>query len=256
MLDLEVGYKTGAGTSLSLRVYGQGYKREEIPLFYPKEELISLCGNCKGYSGGCPGYAPYFDDIKPSMPYFYVISVWMDMAWAIKYAGKLDYFRSSYTDRLTQYYILRVVRRIENVIDSFGLMVGGCSACKASNGCSVLLGQPCVNPSRRTYSVEAVGVDCSELHRLMFGVRLPYWYYGQSLQRYMTRYAGLYVRSLDGLDEVLAVSAAEDQSFALPVEPVPAYRLVTLEAPSHTSDAGMKYEAYEKDEDGNYIKID
>lgn len=244
MLDITVGYQTGTGNSLTLRIFGGPANRDDIPLFYPKEDLIHLCGDCKGHSGGCPPYAPYFEDIKPSCPWFYVLVIQMDMAWAIAYSGDTDYFRFSYADRLTVYYLQRMFKAITELTGCYCLTAGGCSACRL---CVVLEGKPCAYPRRRGYSVEATGVDCSELHRMIFGRRLPYWYYDGAIPHYMYRYGGFFIETLGKMDEMVVQAITRDKHFTLERKPIPQYRLVKRVAPDHVIDAGMEYDAYEKD---------
>lgn len=252
MLKLTVGYQTGTGNSLTLDIFADCFHRDDVPLFYPKEDLIHLCGDCKGYSGGCPPYAPYFEDIKPSCPWFYVLVVRMDMAWAIAYSGDTDYFRFSYADRLTVYYLQRVSKAFSDLTKSYSLTAGGCSAC---HPCVVLDGKPCAHPRRRGYSVEATGVDCSELHRIIFGRRLPYWYYDGAIPRYMVRYGGFFVNTSTSMEAVMVQAVTQDKHFTLERKPVPQYRLVERVAPEHVVDAGMKYDAYEKENDSYEVAI-
>jgi hypothetical protein len=250
MLQLSAGYQTNtsSGNLLKLDIFGKGYDREVIPLFYPVKDLIDLCGDCKGFSGGCPGYAPYFTAIKPSCPWFYVLVVRIDVAWGIQFGGKSQYFQFNYCDRLTAAYLMRITRAVSEATNAFRLVCGGCNSCKSRGCCSVLQGLPCAQPRKRTYSCEATGMDCSELHQMMFGTRLPYWYYEtETLPRYMWRYAGFFLPGLEGFDQILMEAITGDRSFSTTLPTVPQKRLVRQVAPTRLlyGDAGMEFEAYE-----------
>lgn len=256
MLMLTVGYKTATGNELTLDIHGMAFERDAIPIFYPKEDLPLLCNasgcNCKGFGGSCPPYAPYFPDIKPSSPYFYVVCIQLDLAWALKYAGNLEYFKFSYADQMTHNYIHRVVTSTAARLKGYGLTCGGCRICKTGKdkpGCVVLQGQPCIYPDRRTYSVEATGVDCSTLHEMMFGTRLPYWYYDGVLPHYMFRYGGVFVKDVDKCDNVLRQAAYDDKSFTPTIQDIPQYRLVEHRVrDDNPADAGLEFEGYHRDD--------
>lgn len=255
MSKFVVGYRTGTDHDLSLDIFGELYMREDISLFYPKDDLYLLCGKCGGFSGGCPPYAPYFDQLKPTCPWFYVIVVRMDVAWGIKYSGHSEYLRFSYVDRLTEFYMKRIMNELSKRLKAFGLICGGCRGCNNhKEKCPVIRGGKCSNPRRRTYSVEAVGVDCSELHEMIFGRRLPYWYYDGALPRYMVRYGGLFLRDdvASNVDGVIADVIRNDKSYIPFVPAVPQYRLVKRVAPAHVLDAGLEYDAYVLNKDGEY----
>lgn len=248
MLTINAGYKTSSGNELSMTIYGQLYDRTDIPLFQDDQRL-ELCGSCKGVDGGCPGGgAPYFEQLKHNDNQFYVIVVQFDMAWAIQYGGvgkgirQSNYFRSGYADRLTDLYIWRLVKYLEEAADAYGLGCGNCPVCTPKR-CTVMADAKCAYPDRRRYSMEAVGVDCSTLHEELFGERLPYWYYTPELPRHMHRYAGLFVS--DDIGELLSVAVRADKSYngACDVT-VPEYELVDLKVPEGAYDEGSHYLGY------------
>ncbi len=260
MLKTTLGYRTiSSGNVLSLDLFGQMYHRDQIPLFYPREDLGVLCHHghhCNGLSGGCPPYAPYFDDIKPSCDWFYVVVVRMDVAWAIQYAGSGEYLRFKYVNMLTASYLHRIMSGLSQVRTMFHLGAGGCNGCGSSKNCTVLVNQPCAKPDKRVYSVEATGVDCSELYKMIYGHRLPYWYYDGALPRYMVRYGGIFLNDPGDIDLDLLMVAKADKSYIPVVPQHMAKRLVKRTAPAHVIDAGMEYLAYEMLEDGSYEEID
>jgi len=255
---------TGSGNYLSLTITGVMLNREDIP-YVSTDDRKPLCGECKGFNGGCPPYAPPFDKIKPSCDQFYVICVMVDMLWSTLYAGgklndkietdgdkiRLNMYRIVYIDRLTKRYVSRIVRDMEERTACYGLFVGNCIGCTGS--CAVASGGKCVNPQKRTYSMEAAGIECSSLHELIFKERLPWWYRTVQLPTYMARYCGLFVGrgySESYFDQELQMRCEADKSFVtfdvhdvhrlLPDSPV-----VELVVPDESYDAGMKYAACE-----------
>ena len=74
--------------------------------------------------------------------------------------------------------------------------------------CVVISGGKCLKPSKRSYSMESVGINCDMLHFMLYGEAMPWTYYGRNrLQPYMTRYAGVMCKR----DEYPEVIAAIDQ---------------------------------------------
>ena len=203
MIQLDLGYRTGSGNLMSMTVIGQMIDRNDVTIV-SREDAKTLCGDCKGFNGGCPSYAPSFDKIKPSMPMFYVVNVFMDMRWSLLYAGgklnqdvstsgariRLNMYRIVYIDRLTDNYTTRVVRQLAPKTDSYPLGLGNCNGCPV---CSVLETGKCSKPDKRMYSMEATGVECSALNEILYGSRLPWWYRTETLPIYMARYAGVFV---------------------------------------------------------------
>lgn len=230
----EVGYRTGSGNTMSLLIHTYDMHRADVPLL-TEWEHVAFCGTCKGSSGGCPGFAPRFDGIKPGHHRFVVVTVSIDMIWTIMYATPNDGWLSNrvlnqliYADRLTKNYCLRMIRHIMGANVGYPLGLGNCMGCKPQK-CLVRKGQKCKHPEKRTYSMEAVGVDCDWLHYELYGEFLPWYYHGTSkIPAYMTRYIGIFPNiTSDIVVETILGFAASDKSF-IPVHDIVEPRDATI----------------------------
>jgi hypothetical protein len=250
---MDVVYKTSSHNKMVLSVDIHMIPREEVPLgSYDK----SICGDCKGYNGGCVGFAPHFSILKPSAKYLLALSVEMDMSWAIAYAHnsghakQSNYYRLTYADRLTESFLRRVLTALNAKVKGYVLGAGNCSGCGtalSSKMCGVMLDGKCLHPDKRTFSLEATCVNCSDLCNMTLGHRLWWWYKDEVLPRKMSRFAGIltnisdmHLSTLGFEDIVRADKACVDQEdigeYAYPV-----YDAVV---PEGFVDAGMHYDAY------------
>jgi len=246
----EVGYKTGSGNMMSLLVEAYRVDRSQIPLL-TEYEHISFCGNCRGSSGGCPGFAPRFETIKPKCSDFVIITISIDMIWAIMYATPKDGWLSNrilrqlmYADRITESYCKRLFTFFKGVNAGFPLGAGNCVGCRPKF-CTVIRGNKCAKPRKRSYSMEAVGVDCDELHIMLYGEPLPWYYKGTSkMMTYMTRYIGLFPNeSAISIVDYLEGFTANDRSY-IDIGEVPESRDATIslmEIPSGFYKGGHVY---------------
>jgi len=245
--NIEVGYMTSTEHLMSMTIYGESLDRDNVPTF-PNGWRLDLCGECNGANGGCPvGGAPHYHQLKSSIQGFYVLVVRFDMVWAIKYGGvgkgvrQSNYFRSGYADRLTDWYTWRLLRRLEENASAYSLGCGNCPKCSPKK-CTVMTGAKCLYPDQRRYSVEAVGVDCSSLHNMLFGHRLAYWYYEEELPQYMYRYSGLFVE--DDVWDYVVEAVLADASYNDNLPEPHGLQSVECEAPEGVYDEGMAYQGY------------
>lgn len=195
--SMRVGYKTGSGNAMSMMVDGTFVNRSDIPLL-TLYELYSSCGPCRGSSGGCPGFAPLFDAIKRNCDKLFVITLHLDMAWAIQYAPhnrpQSGYFQLNWADRLTVGLLNRIRKRMVVGGAGLGLGAGNCAGCRPKF-CVVRTGGTCPKPTARTFSCEAVGVDVDRLHLMLYGEYLPWRHNGLgTIPTYMSRYAMFFVK--------------------------------------------------------------
>ena len=194
----EVGYQTGSGNQMIFLNHIFEMDREDIPLLTDYEH-VSLCKDCRGSSGGCPGFAPRFESLKKNVDKFFVATISIDMIWSIMYATPKDGWLGRrvlkqlvYTDRLTENYGKRMVRFIKENKLGYPLGLGNCMGCYPKH-CTVIRGETCTKPKKRTFSMEAVGIDCDTLHEMLFDECLPWYYKGTNkIPSYMTRYIGFF----------------------------------------------------------------
>lgn len=256
-VSIKAGYRTGSGNTMIIEVHGHLVPREDIPLV-DLADYKQLCEGCRGLNGGCSQWAPYFEWIKPSQRYFYVVDVRLDMAWAIKYAHRHaksvvqhNYFRCGYADLLTDKYTWSLIKYMEKVSGQYALGIGHCHGCRSKKMCTVLRGERCITPELRHYSVEATGVECSQLNLMLYGSRLPWWFKSEALPMEMRRYAGLF--SNDNLEGYLIDAVKAHRSFIQPdeVAPMPLYEIATVPAPTTAlQDAGTVFPMYVDFTDG------
>lgn len=219
-LRLEVGYKTGSGNISSMLLDAFYIDREDMPLL-TEYEVFTACGDCKGSSGGCPGFAPLFTKMKRNISSMFVFVVHYDYAWAHEYVtkkgwGKVPILRQmTYMDRLTDSYLNRLRKRMQEKIGCYVLGAGNCLGCLPSK-CTVIKGLPCTYPKKRTFSMEATGIDCDELHHMVYGEYLPWYYQGTGkMPTYMSRYMTIFDVGLDYV-ELLRDVAINDWSYVDP----------------------------------------
>jgi predicted metal-binding protein len=239
----EVPYSTGSGTRMSLYVQIISLAREAIPMLTEWEHVAS-CGDCKGSSGGCPGFAPRFDTIKPKLNVMHLLVVTVDMAWAMEHTTKKmcnTGLSMPWANRISAGYARRVLSPLKaNKANKkwFTIGLGSCAGSwhKCRPSCQVILGKKCQHPALRSFSMEAVGIDCDMLHFHLFGDRLPWAYKGiKGLPTYMTRYAGILADENDADDITLALRFAMETDKSRTFEPtprVPIYDAEILPVPS------------------------
>ena len=232
----EVGYKTGTGNLMTMLVQMKYYAdREQVPLLTEWEQ-VALCGDCKGSSGGCPGFAPRFSNMHRKVKDFITIMVSFDYIWSIMYATPEDGWLTRriikqmvYADRISENYCKRLLRSLQAANIGNVLGMGNCMGCVPKH-CTVIKGSSCEHPDRRTFSMEAVGVDCDAIHVDLYGECLP-WYYQRTskIPLYMTRYTGIFptVEPCEVWDRILA-HIMKDKSY-IPVEEVSDPRDASIE---------------------------
>lgn len=246
-----IGYKTASGNTMIMQVSGHMVNRGDMPLV-DIADYKQLCEGCRGLNGGCAQWAPYFEWIKPSAKSFFVVDIKLDMAWAIKYAYrhsdnpiKHNYFRCGYADMITDKYTWSIIKHMEQETGCYALGIGHCHGCRSKKMCTVLQGEKCIAPDKRHYSIEATGVECSELNRMLYGDRLPWWFKSEALPLYMRRFAGLFTN--DNL-EVALWSAVLHHRSHVPLDQVismPAYGAELVAAPATSlQDAGTVFPMY------------
>ena len=236
----QFGYRTlSSGNTMELLMHIHAVDRNDVPLLTEWEQ-VAFCGDCKGSSGACPGFAPRFDTIKPKVRTLYVIATSMDAVWAMQYmplnSSKVGWMLRGlqFIDRITVRYHGRLLETLRQC--GFILGAGGCKACTSKKNCTAVRGGKCQQPSKRIYSMEAVGVDCDALHAAFYGEYLS-WYYRRTnaMLTYMTRYAGILSdASPDVIVDAVHRAVINDKSF-VPFDMVPHIDMPTarlMEIPS------------------------
>jgi predicted metal-binding protein len=174
---LEYLYTTGNGKTYPIEM---DYKFIESKNYvYDYDQITSLCEGCGNYhqGGGCPPLAPKFDDIIKTKRYSIMI-----------YAKLLSKYKSEGVKNSNNYYIHYRFQDIilSNLLTNLGYTIrddynnlvflnnGFCMGC--SKKCSFKLGENiCRNPKKRTFSLEATGVNVEKTLKNEFGIELQ-WY--------------------------------------------------------------------------------
>jgi len=174
------------------------------------EFITSLCKNgCRSYnSGGCPPWAPRFEDIEACYPYgVLVYAKFLSKFSPLKpgYVKKIDMlfgFQDMILSKLlTQLGYVVTDKCAENVLF---LNNGHCRGCDIQE-CSFKLGESyCRYPERRTYSIGATGVDVSSTLKNVFGIELQ-WYTEDTYDRveYITKMVGFFCQQFHMQNQVL-----------------------------------------------------
>ena len=211
-------YKTSSGNVMDMALDMLTMHRDAIPLV-PEVERREACGPCKGHNGGCPPYAPRLSKLAPQYQYALVMMLHIDMAWAIQYAtpntlpgkGRSRPFRHlRYADRLTDNLMHRIRAKTVDVLPKcLSLSLGNCEGCSSPKHCTVIQGGKCKSPKKRTFSVEAVGVDVDQLFYKHYGERLP-WYMKSTyaIPTYMSRCI-IFLLKEDPYDDPLLLTRIE-----------------------------------------------
>ncbi len=224
MGKITVGYKTGSGNVMEMTVHTNVLARADVPLIDEQDDttVAYTCQHgvgCKGKNGGCPPYAPVFGNIKKSKSHFCVITVEYDMAWPIKYGGWRKsgvttpaLYISAYANKITEAY----VRRLLNGVEEQGYYTLGASNCPGCSPkkCTVLLGEKCIKPTKRRYSMEATGVNCCDLHWDLFDGAMP-WLYGNTseyIHADMYRYVGFFLNDPTNISDMVHYIVENDWS--------------------------------------------
>ena len=240
----EVGYITGSKNKMTLLIHLVQLSRDAIPLLTEYEQ-VALCGLCGGSSGGCPGYAPRFDTLKKDVSKLYVIAVSFDQAWAMTYGYTKSWkYTVMYGDRLSQAYTRRIMSKVSDL--GVGLGLGSCDGkCKI---CPVMTGddsehRKCIRPDKRSFSMEATGIDCDALHKMLYGEYMPWGFIGLNKSPlYLTRYSGvLTTKSAGKVTRTLKEQIITDKSYIPELPVTPEYEVEEIATPTGVHKGYMQF---------------
>ena len=170
-------YKTINGNKYPLLLEYEKIDKSDIVL--QPEKVFSWCKKgCQnyGHSGGCPPFSPLFSNIAWGSENFFLIS----MKFFSKY--KTEKVRKSSNIAIHWKFQDCILARASNMLGRMlkkkcggeFLSTGYCMGCPGKK-CSYKLKEPCRNPSKRTYSMEATGINVVQTVRNVFNEEF-YWY--------------------------------------------------------------------------------
>lgn len=162
--------------------------------------ITSYCQTgCKNYnqSGGCPPKAPLFTQIAAEYPHGLVICAILSSQWKSEKvkASKSPYIHFRSQDVILSKFLTNLgycLKAYEGAT-MFFLNNGYCMGC-GNKRCNYKAGEQfCKNPRKRTYSLEATGVDVQATIYNLFGFELQ-WYRQNNYKdvQFMAKSIGLF----------------------------------------------------------------
>lgn len=199
---LEYFYKTINGKIYPVEI---GYKAIDSELItYDYIQITDLCrSGCKNYNfaGGCPPRAPNFDHIKNNNGF----GVLLYGRFYSKYkspkvkASTRPYVHYKFQDLILTSLLNKISNQVVSYIGKKNIIVlsnGYCMGC-GSKKCSFKSGgNICRNPDKRTFSLEATGINVQVTIKNVFDIVLQ-WYNKNNYSEveYMTKVIGFFCTS-------------------------------------------------------------
>ncbi|AZR74280.1 hypothetical protein BBF96_13235 [Anoxybacter fermentans] len=171
----EYVHKTCSGNQYPIQI---GYHRVD-PLNIPidrKTTLKACRKGCKLYSrnGGCPPYAPDFAELRQKYSDGVIIFARLFTRYYPEKVLKGNYYvRWVLVETLLSRLMTQIGHKARERIGGFFLNTGHCIGCKK---CAFKEGKKvCVNPEKRTFSMESTGILVTDLVKQELGFELQWW---------------------------------------------------------------------------------
>jgi predicted metal-binding protein len=129
-----------------------------------------MCRKCRNYNNkySCPPFSPDFGSyVKADKLLVLLMKTRLD-----QFSDYKPHFRLRVANAILKPRIERVMRAMEIHTGTRFLGTGACRLCKP---CKKKKGQPCLHPDKMRYSLEALGIDCDNLAKDVFGISMQ-WY--------------------------------------------------------------------------------
>lgn len=170
-------YNTGSGNSYPIEVNWSIVPYETIA--YEPEAVEQLCKKgCKNYgkSGGCPPYAPKFEQFyENNKKYILLTGKFYSKYKTDKVkACKNRAIHWKFQDVVLARFSDRVGRALSHDLQGEFFSTGYCMGCPGKK-CAIKLNEACRNPERRTFSMEATGINVVKTVKRNFGEDF-FWY--------------------------------------------------------------------------------
>ncbi|MDD2498353.1 MAG: DUF2284 domain-containing protein [Desulfitobacteriaceae bacterium] len=194
-------YSTQNGNHYPLELKYSSISSDEVVHDYAR--ITNFCKTrCKNFNngGGCPPKAPMFSRIAEQFPYGFIICAVFSSKWKpqrVKESTK-PYIHFRFQDIILSRFLTSLGYTMKDRIGSgiFFLNNGYCMGC-GNKKCSFKSGEDfCKNPQKRTFSLEATGVDVEATLANLFGLKLQ-WYKNKNYNevQYMAKSIGVFVDS-------------------------------------------------------------
>ena len=170
-------YVAKNGNKYPIKIYSKIISRKDV-VFEP-DKIENLCKiGCKNYSrsGGCPPLAPKFDNILWESEKYILICGIFDSVY------KTDKVKAcsnraihwKFQDAIMARVMDKIGKLLTADVGGKYLSTGYCMGCPGEK-CAVKLGNWCRKPERRTFSMEATGINVVQTVKQNLGLEF-YWY--------------------------------------------------------------------------------
>lgn len=173
----QVIYNTGSGNKYPIELSWKVISYRDI--IYEPFLINQLCKEgCKNYgkSGGCPPHAPWFEyfDHKNKMYILLVGKFYSKYKTKKVRECKNRAIHWKFQDVILARFLDKIGRRISELVDGDFFSTGYCMGCHGKK-CSVKSMELCRNPAKRTFSMEATGINVVKTVQRCLGEQF-YWY--------------------------------------------------------------------------------
>lgn len=175
---MEILYRTLNGNAYPLSIYISKVNYSDIN--YDYDLVANWCKiGCRNYgrSGGCPPLAPRFNTIPWSRDQYFLIIAIFDSKYKTEKVRQCSNraIHWKFQDAILARFMYRLGEQLVNSFGGHFLATGYCMGCPGQK-CAIKTGKPCRNIQRRTFSMEATGINVVNTVQKVFHKRF-YWYH-------------------------------------------------------------------------------
>ena len=173
----QVVYSTASGNKYPIEINWKVISYSDI--VYDPQKVMQLCKTgCRNYgkSGGCPPYAPRFENAEhDGRQYLLFIGKFYSKYKTAKVKScKNRAIHWKFQDVILARFLDKMGRILTSLLNGNFWNTGYCMGCPGKK-CSFKFNEPCRNPKKRTFSMEATGINVVETVKLCLGEKF-YWY--------------------------------------------------------------------------------
>lgn len=174
---MDIKYQTKTGNAYPLELHYKQISKDEI--VYSPQKMEDLCRNgCRNYgkSGGCPPLAPKLDDFPILGDRYILIVALFDSKHKPPKVRECNNraIHWKFQDGILARFMDRLGRSLQEQYFGYFLGTGYCMGCSGKK-CAIKLGESCRAPEKRTFSMEATGINVVSTVQNIFHKNF-YWY--------------------------------------------------------------------------------
>lgn len=175
-------------------------------LVYDPEKVLAACANgCSnfGYAGGCPPKSPKFKNlVKPEDPVWLIYTrFWSKFKPKKVLSSNNPAIHWKFQDAILARFLANTGYNLAPLLKGSFLGTGYCMGCTGKK-CNFKLGiNSCRNPHKRTFSMEATGVNVVATVKKLFGIEFFWYSKGRTDIPYMLKCMAI-LPGKDGLDNL------------------------------------------------------